>query len=413
MIARLSRNLTPTHPLRFGEFVALMALMSSTVAFSIDAMLPALVAIGDELSPLAPARGQLIITSFVLGLGVGTLVCGPVSDAYGRKSVLLAGLALYILGALMAAKSQSIEGLLLARFVQGLGGSAPRVVATAMVRDLYEGRAMARVTSIIMTLFVLVPALAPSMGAGIIWLAGWRAIFLAFVVFGVVCGLWLMLRQPESLPPDRRRPLSVRAIASAVVQIVTNPAVMVYVVALTFAFAPLFAWLSNLPMIFDDVYDRAATFPFWFAATALVAGAASIANAKLVMRLGMARIATAAFFWQLCVSILFLGLMALDAPEPWDFALFFAFMCAAFFSIGMTFGNLNALAIQPLGHMAGIGASVIMALSTVGSVLIAIPISLAYDGTPLPLIMGMVLCAGCALALMLLARRIAPASLRD
>ncbi len=411
MITRLLQRLTPTRPLRFGEFVALMALMSSSVAFSIDAMLPALVAIGNELSPLVPARGQLIITSFILGMGLGTLVCGPVSDAYGRKSVLIAGLALYIVGALMAVKSQSIEGLLFARFVQGLGGAAPRVVATAMVRDLYEGRAMARVTSIIMTLFVLVPALAPSVGAGIIWLSGWRAIFLAFVAFGVICGLWLMLRQPESLPLDRRRPLSIRAIGSAVVQIVTNPAVMVYVVALTFAFAPLFAWLSNLPMIFDDVYDRAATFPFWFAATALVAGSASVLNAKLVVRLGMERITTAAFFWQLCISVLFLGLLTLNVPAPWDFALFFTFMCSAFFSIGMTFGNLNALSLQPLGHMAGIGSSVITALSTTGSVLIAIPISLAYDGTPLPLILGMALCAACALGLMLLAQRVAPASL--
>ncbi len=397
----------PTRALRFGEFVALMALLSSTVAFSIDAMLPALPTIGQELSPGNPARGQLIITSFVFGLGIGTLVCGPVSDAYGRKSVLLAGLALYLLGALMAVWAPTIEALLAARFLQGLGASAPRVVATAMVRDLYAGRNMARVTSIIMTVFVLVPALAPSMGAAIIWLSDWRMVFLSFVVFGLVSGLWLMLRQPESLPPERRRPLHLRSLGRALVEIVTNPAVMVYVLALTFAFAPLFAWLSNLPMIFDDVYGRAGTFHFWFAATALVAGTAAIANAKLVLKLGMKKIATWAFAWQAGVSALFLGLMQMGLPAPWDFALFFAFMCTAFFSIGMTFGNLNALALQPLGHMAGIGASVVMSLSTVGSVLIAVPISLAYDGTPMPLILGMILCAGMALLLMLLARRVA------
>ncbi|MFN4058925.1 MAG: multidrug effflux MFS transporter [Roseinatronobacter sp.] len=403
-------RLTPTRPLRFGEFVALMALMSSTVAFSIDAMLPALVAIGQELAPETPARGQLIITFFVLGMGMGTLICGPISDAYGRKSILLVGIAFYIAGALLAIQAGTIEALIAARFLQGLGGAAPRTVATAMVRDLYEGRAMACVTSIIMTLFVLVPALAPSMGASIIWAAGWRAIFGAFVVFGLVCGLWLMLRQPESLPPDRRRPLSPRAIWSALVEIVTNPTVMIYVAALTFAFAPLFAWLSNLPLIFDDVYDRAATFPFWFAATALVAGTAGVANARLVMRLGMARIATAAFFWQFAVSVAFLGLMQVSLPEPWDFMLFFGFMCTAFFSIGMTFGNLNALALQPLGHIAGMGASVVSALSTIGSVLIAIPISLAYNGTPIPLILGMALCSGCALVLMLAAKKVAQIS---
>jgi DHA1 family bicyclomycin/chloramphenicol resistance-like MFS transporter len=398
---------TPTRPLGFGEFVALMALLISTVAFSIDAMLPALPTIGQELSPDNPARGQLVITAFVLGLGLGTLVWGPISDAFGRKSVLLVGIAIYLAGAVLAIYSWSIETLLAARLLQGFGGAAPRVVATAMVRDLYAGRSMARVTSIIMTLFVLVPALAPSVGAGIIWLSDWRMIFLAFVVFGVTAALWLMLRQPESLPPEKRRPLRPRALWASIVEIVSNPAVMVYVVALAFAFAPLFAWLSNLPMIFDDVYDRASTFPFWFAATALVAGTASIVNARLVMRLGMKKIATSAFAWQASVSLLFLGLLQLDLPAPWDFGLFFVFMCSAFFSIGLTFGNLNALALLPLGHMAGIGSSVVMSLSTVGSVMIALPISLAYDGTPLPLITGMLICASVALSLMLLARRVA------
>jgi DHA1 family bicyclomycin/chloramphenicol resistance-like MFS transporter len=350
----------------------------------------------------------LVITSFVLGMGLGTLICGPVSDAFGRKSVLLVGISAYIAGSIIAMNAQSIDGLLAARFLQGLGAAAPRVVATAMVRDMYEGRAMARVTSIIMTLFILVPALAPSVGAVIIWLADWRAIFVAFVVFGVVSAAWLMLRQPESLPPERRRALSLRNIWDAIREIVTTPSVMVYVVALVFAFAPLFAWLSNLPMIFADVYDREASFPLWFGATALVAGSAGLINAKLVMRLGMKRIATAAFMWQASVSVLFLGLLQFDLAAPWDFAFFFAFMCSAFFSIGLTFGNINALALQPLGHMAGIGAAVVQSLSTVGSVMVAVPISLAYDGTPIPLITGMAFCACAALSLMLLANRLAP-----
>ncbi|WP_071795658.1 multidrug effflux MFS transporter [Natronohydrobacter thiooxidans] len=399
-------RLTPTKPLRFGEFVALMALMMASVAFSLDAMLPALPQIGQELSPDAPARGQLVITSFVLGLGLGTLICGPVSDAYGRKSVLLVGIALYLLGAVLAIMAQSIEMLLAARFLQGVGGAAPRVVATAMIRDLYEGRIMARVTSIIMTLFVLVPALAPSIGAGIMWISHWRMIFLAFVVFGLVAALWLTLRQPETLPPERRRPLRPRRIGAALVEITTNPHVMVYVLALTFAFAPLYVWLSNLPMIFDDVYDRASTFPFWFALTAVIAGTASVSNAHLVLRFGMQRIATLGFLWQLSISLIFLGLITLGLPAPWDFGLFIGFMCAGFFSIGLTFGNLNALAMQPLGHIAGIGASVVMSFSTIFAGLIAVPISLAYDGTPIPLIAGMVLCAAAALALMLIARHI-------
>jgi len=170
----------------------------------------------------------------------------------------------------------------------------------------------------------------------------------------------------------------------------------------------LFAWLSNLPMIFADVYARAASFPIWFGVTALIAGSASVVNAKLVMRLGMKRIATLAFGFQAGVSLFFLALLQFNLPAPWDFAFFFGFMCSAFFSIGLTFGNLNALALQPLGHMAGIGASVIQSLSTVGSVMVAVPISLAYNGTPLPLITGMAFCACSALALMLIAQRLAP-----
>ncbi|MGP9791366.1 multidrug effflux MFS transporter [Roseinatronobacter sp. NSM] len=402
---------TPTKPLRFGEFVALMALMSAMVAFSIDAMLPALPVIGVELSPAVPTRGQLVIPAFMLGLGLGILVCGPVSDAYGRKSVLLVGLVLYIGGALLASKAATIEGLLGARVLQGLGAAAPRVVATAMVRDLYQGRAMARVTSIIMTLFVLFPAIAPSIGAGIILLADWRAIFYAFVVLGLVSGVWLMLRQPESLPPARRRALSLRAIGSAIAEITTNRTVMVYVGALIFSFAPLFTWLSNLPVIFDDVYDRAASFPLWFGATALIAGSASMVNAQLVMRMGMRKLATFAFGWQVAVSALFVVLLQIDLPDPWNFGLFFAFMCSTFFTIGLTFGNLNALALQPLGHIAGIGASVVMSISTIGAVAVSVPVALAYDGTPLTLVAGNLAFAGCALGLVLYSRRFAAADM--
>lgn len=401
----------PTKPLRFGEFVALMALMTAMVAFSIDAMLPALPVIGAELSPDAPTHGQLVIPAFVLGLGLGVMVCGPVSDAYGRKSVLLVGLVLYIGGALLASHAATIETLLGARLLQGLGAAAPRVVATAMVRDLYQGRAMARVTSIIMTLFVLFPAVAPSIGAGIILLSDWRAIFYAFVAFGLASGIWLFLRQPESLPPQRRSALSPTTIGNAIVEISTNRAVMVYVAALVFSFAPLFTWLSNLPMIFDEVYDRASSFHLWFAATALISGSASMVNAKLVMRFGMRKLATIAFTWQVLASAVFLLILPLDLPAPWDFGAFFAFMCSTFFTIGLTFGNLNALALQPLGHIAGTGASVVMSLSTIGAVAVSVPVALAYDGSPLTLVVGNFGFAGCALALLLYSRRFAAADM--
>ncbi len=390
----------------FKEFVALMALLFSTIAFSIDAMLPALPRIGADLAPEAPAQAQLVVTVFVLGMGLGTLLCGPVSDAVGRKPVMLWGMALFVAAAIVAAQAQSIDTLLAARFVQGLGAAGPRVVALAMVRDRYQGRRMAQVVSIVMTLFILVPAIAPSIGAGLIWVWDWRAVFYAFVAFGAVAALWLGLRQPETLTPEARRPLRPGTLARAVAEVLGNRVVLVYTAVLALAFGSMFTWLSSAPLIFDEVFDRASSFPFWFAGLALIAGTSNILNARLVMRLGMRRLATTAFAAQFGASVVVIAVFRLGLPAPWDFAVFFAYLCAVFFSLGLTFGNLNALALQPLGHIAGTGAAVIGSLHTVLAVGVAVPISLAYDGSPLPAMLGTLTCVGLSLGLMLVARRI-------
>ena len=400
---------TPAQPgIRFAEFVALMALMFSTIAFAIDAMLPALPRIGAELAPDAAHRAQLVVTTFVLGMGLGTLVCGPLSDALGRKPVMIWGIGLFVLAALVAARAETLETLLAARFVQGLGAAAPRVVALAMVRDRYQGRMMARVVSIVMTLFILVPAVAPAIGAGLIWIWDWRAIFLAFCLFGLTSASWLALRQPETLTPEARRPLRPALMAAAISEILSNRAVRAYIVVLACAFGSMFTWLSSAPLIFDDVFDRAASFPFWFAAPALMAGASNIVHARLVMRLGMRTLATSAFALQVVVSVPVAGLMALGLPAPFDFALFFGYMCVVFFSLGLTFGNLNALALQPLGHIAGMGAAVIGSIYTVLAVGIAVPITMAYNQTPLPPVLGTLACTTLALIFMARARRFDP-----
>ncbi|MGY6411787.1 MAG: multidrug effflux MFS transporter [Alkalilacustris sp.] len=403
--------MTPTDPpaaavpqarrLAFPEFVALLAMLFATIAYSIDAMLPALVDIARELSPEAVNRAQLVVTVFVLGMGIGTLVWGPISDSYGRKSVVVFGIAVYAAAAVTAAQAQSLEVLLAARFVQGLGAAAPRVVTLAIVRDLYQGRMMARVMSIVMTIFIVVPAAAPMIGAGIIAVWDWRAVFWSFVVFGFVSGGWLMLRQPETHPPERRRPLRLATLWGALVEVTTNLRVMTVVACLSLGFGQMFIFLSTAPQIFTDVFDRQASFPFWFAAVALVAGLSGILNASLVMRLGMRRLALTAFGLQSAVSGLFLAQwLALPLPEPYAFYAFFAYMCAAFFMVGLTFGNLNALAMEPMGHIAGLAAAVIGSLSTIGAVLIAIPVGQLYDGTPVPLVGGVAVCSGLAFLLM-------------
>jgi DHA1 family bicyclomycin/chloramphenicol resistance-like MFS transporter len=299
-----------THPperqLSFPEFVALLAMLFATIAFSIDAMLPALTAIAADLSPGAVNRAQLVVTVFVLGMGLGTLFWGPISDSYGRKRIVIFGIGLYAAAAMVAAQAQTLEVLLAARFVQGLGAAAPRVVTLAIVRDLYQGRPMARVMSIVMTIFIIVPAVAPSVGAAIIWVWDWRAVFWSFVIFGIVSGSWLMLRQPETHPPERRRPLRIATIAAAAVEVMRTPRVPAVIAALSLGFGQMFIFLSTSPQIFADVFDREASFPFWFAGVALVAGMSGILNASLVMRLGMRRLATTAFAAQAAVSVLFL-----------------------------------------------------------------------------------------------------------
>ncbi|MDJ0630358.1 MAG: multidrug effflux MFS transporter [Rhodobacter sp.] len=390
----------PARRLSMPEFIALMGMMFATVAFSIDAMLPAMGEIADELSPDAPNRAQLIITSFVLGMGLGTLLTGPLSDSFGRKTVILCGAALYIFAAILAWAAPTLEFVLLARVLQGLGAAGPRVAALAIVRDLYEGRRMAQVMSFAMLVFTLVPAIAPLMGAGIIWLAGWRGIFVAFVLFAVLTNLWLGLRQPETLAPENRRPFRVSTIASGIAEVFALRQVVLTMAALSLAFGVLFTTLSTTQQVFDLSFDAADSFPYWFAVIALLSGTGSLLNARIVIRLGMRRVVRLTFATQLALSALMALITAGGADGPLFFALYVGWTTTIFFMAGLTIGNLNALGMEPLGHLAGLAASIIGSVATVAAVLIAVPIGLAFDGTPLPLALGSAIC--CALGIRLM-----------
>lgn len=391
----------PVRRLPVAEFTAMLALLFATIAFSIDAMLPALPQIAAELSPEAANRAQLVLAAFILGLGVGTLLAGPISDAFGRKRTIAAGFLLYSVAALMAYAARSLDLLLVARVVQGIGASAPRVAGMALVRDLCSGREMARIMSFVMMVFMVVPALAPLLGAAIVAGLGWRAIFLAYMLFAIVTLAWVMIRQDETLAPAARRALTAANLRTAFREVVGSAEVRLYMLVMCLGYGQMFALLSSIQPIFGETYGRAASFPLWFAGIAVMSASASFVNARFVMRLGMRRLATLAYGGAAVLSLIALVLIGTGLVSGTaSFVTFYLWGTGVFFISGLTYGNLNALAVQKLGHVAGMATSVITAVSTVVAALIAGPVGLAFDGTAVPAIIGAVLCSTAAFALM-------------
>ena len=366
--------------LRTGEFIPLVALLFSLVALAIDGMLPALPEIGRDLGVSRPNDVQYVIIALFLGLGLGQVFFGPLSDRIGRKPAIYAGLGVFMAGCVVSVVAPTFETMIAGRVLQGIGVAGPRIVTVAVVRDQYEGRPMARIMSFAMAVFILVPAIAPALGLAILRTAGWRAIFIAFFLIAAIAFVWLLVRQPETLPPARRRSLSPRVLAGAVREILGNRAAVGYTVATGFAFSPFVAYLSSAPQMFEDGYGVRDLFVLWFAVLALVIGAASIVNGRLVMRYGMRRLsAVAAAAIAVGSTVAWIGLVPYDGLFP--FWLFMAYFLVVFAFVGLLFGNLNALAMEPLGHIAGVGSAVVASLATLISVPLGGAVGQSFDGT--------------------------------
>ena len=371
------------------EFVCMMGLMFATIAFSIDAMLPALPDIVDSLTPDDPNRAQLIITSFLLGMGLGTMLAGPLSDALGRKTVIVIGAGLYMAGALMAYFAQSLEWILLARVLQGLGAAGPRVVSLAMARDLFVGRAMAQIVSYAMLVFTIVPAIAPLLGAWIIMGFGWRAIFLAFLAFSVISVGWLSLRQPETLAPEDRRPLQIVPLWAGLRETLAHRQMQFSIIAQTCIFGGLFGSLSSIHQIFDTTYGLRESFPLWFCLIALLSAPTGPINGKIVMHTGMRPLIRMTMLAQAGLSLILALAFLSGVLGAAEFGVYVFWNVTLFATAGFSIGNLNALALEPLGHIAGMASSVMGAISTVGGALAGAVIGQMFDGTPVPLFIGM------------------------
>jgi DHA1 family bicyclomycin/chloramphenicol resistance-like MFS transporter len=380
------------------EFVVIISLMMSLTALSIDAMLPALPEIGADLQVQDANDRQLVVSAIFLGLAAGQLFFGPLSDRTGRKPAIYAGLLVYVAGSLVSIFAASFPILLVGRLLQGVGVSAPRAVGLALVRDRYEGRAMARIMSFVMTVFILVPMIAPTLGQAILLVSGWRSIFASFVLLAIIILIWFSLRMPETLARADRAPFSLRRIAAAMREIVSiRPALGFTIVAGLVSGAHL-GYLNSAQQIFQEQYGLGRRFPLYFAAIALAIGLASLVNARLVLRLGMRALVRLALLAILALSAVAFGLTLMTAGQP-PLLLFMGYLMLVFFCVGVLFGNLNALAMQPLGHVAGIGAAVVGSLSRFTSVPLGTFIGQRYDGTVLPLIIGLVILSALSLVI--------------
>jgi len=392
-------NTNNRKPIPFAEFVALMAFMIALVALSIDAMLPALSEIGHDLGVQRANDNQLIISLLILGMSVGQMIYGPLSDSTGRKPAIYAGVGLFMIGCLFSILATSFSVMLIGRVLQGLGVAGPRIVTIALVRDQYEGRAMARVMSFVMAVFILTPALAPSLGQALVLLAHWRAIFGAFLGLSLIAVIWFALRQPETLAPAQRQPFSLKRIGRAIREICFNRLAFGYTIATGLVMGAFLGYLNSAQQIFQTQYGLGTRFPLYFSALALAIGSASIVNARLVTQYGMRALTGRALQTLGGLSLAFFAIAYGLGGQPPLWALMTYFLIS-FFCIGMLFGNLNALAMETLGHIAGVGAAVVGSLSTFMAVLLGLLIGQSYNGTVLPLVGGFAILSATSLLVM-------------
>lgn len=385
-----------------GEFIALTAALMASNALAIDAMLPALPAIGETLGVDGDNRRQLVITVYLLGFGSAQLLYGPLSDRFGRKRLLLGGLVLYGLFATAAGLAGSFALLLAARGLQGAAAAATRVLVVSIIRDRYRGEAMARVMSLVMIVFMLAPILAPAFGQAVLAFASWRYIFLGLGAYAALLIVWTSLRLPETLPPEKRRPLSFATFGEAARQTLTTRQSIGNTLAQTLLMGGLFAFINSIQQIVFDVFHRPALIALVFACVAGPMIVSSYANARLVMRLGARRILIAALTVFTAMAALHLLVAEIAGESIWSFVLLQALTLASFGLIG---ANAGALAMEPLGHVAGTASSLQGVITTTGGALIGFAIGQQFDGTVRPLLLGFALCGAAALAAAIWANR--------
>jgi DHA1 family bicyclomycin/chloramphenicol resistance-like MFS transporter len=374
-------------PLGQIEFISLFALITSFVALSIDSMLPAFPAIAQSFALQDTKDTQLVVSALVLGMVFGELAFGPLSDTKGRKFAIILGMIIFCVGSLISLFAQSFEWLLIGRVIQGIGVSGPKIASRALIRDQYTGAAMARIMSFVMMFFILVPMLAPLLGQLIISFASWRMIFAFFIFMTFSVGIWFSIRQVETLTVDKRIPFSLKEIAKASKIILLSPAVMAYAATAGILFGALLLYIGMAQSIFQDIYSIVDQFPIYFAILASGVGVSSFLNGKLVMKYGMYKLSVSALVALGSFSLtLFIVSYLFNGQPPLILFMMISFLC--FCCIGILFGNLTAMAMETLGKVAGLGASIVASSSSLVSVIFSVIAGRFYNQTTIPLALG-------------------------
>jgi DHA1 family bicyclomycin/chloramphenicol resistance-like MFS transporter len=373
---------------RFGEFVAIIALMMGMTAYTIDNLLPAFDAIRAEFSLRNPNDAQFLVYGYMIAFAISQLAYGPLADMFGRRPVLLAGLLIFALGSALALVAPSFAVLMIARVVQGIGTAAARVLAVAIVRDRFAGREMARVMSLTMMVFLIVPIVAPAIGAVLVAFGNWHSVFWSMLALAVTLALWFGLRMPETLHPQYRLPFSARRIGAAARLTITTRVSLGYATGVGLMMGCVLAYVGSAQQILETtVYGLGPAFPLYFAVVAGVMAVASFANSMLVRRFGMRRLShigvcafIAAAGAQLAAALAYGG-----APPLW---LFTALVSANMFLFALIVPNFNAMAMEPLGSVAGTASSLIGAFTTLTGALCGLAVGQSFNGTVIPLAAG-------------------------
>ncbi|GMB82309.1 multidrug effflux MFS transporter [Shinella zoogloeoides] len=369
------------------EFIALMALLMALNALAIDIMLPGLQEIGASLGVENENHRQYVISAYLIGFACAQLFYGPISDRFGRRKPMLFGLAIYAVSSLFAILVPSFAALLALRFIQGIGSAATRVITVSIVRDVFGGRAMAEVMSLIMMVFMVVPVMAPGTGQVVMLFGEWHLIFIFMAVMTVIIGTWMYVRLPETLHPEDVRPFTARSILGGFRIVLTDRVALCYTLASTFIFGGLFGFINSAQQIYVGIYGLGVWFPLAFAGVAAFMALSSFVNSRLVGRFGMRRLSHGALLGFLTVNTIWL-VLSLLWPTHLPFTIFIVLFALTMFQFGWIGSNFNSLAMEPLGHVAGTASSVLGFMGTAGGTVIGAIIGQSFNGTSLPLVIG-------------------------